>query len=410
VDNISNITKKIKGMSLYYVTSWILAVALLVTNWIGGLIFIAGWLIVFYLWSQLSDELRSFPDLEQSSIIPLILRRFNTGNLLLVIWAAALIVLQILAPTRGWLIYPVALAAFIPPFWALKTLKKIKETIEATPLGISNLFALETLSQIDTLILDEVCTGEIQVEEILLADGIKEELFGKIMGTFLHALHAKDAALMSLSTHFRPAKTYPVKNIISLTKERNWTSMYLESIGTVYLGPAEMMLKEIPDFVNVALADGKRMMVLAVGEGEHEGKELPETLFTISMVVMADVLQPGALELASVLKEQDIQLKVLTKDDASRTANLCHFHGLEITPSEEAIFGNLTNSQKNEICHWLAESSEVAYIGNLGINLNCHISSDVSSQPDLLLPGSNLSELANVLENSLGEIRKLAGN
>jgi len=183
--------------------------------------------------------------------------------------------------------------------------------------------------------------------------------------------------------------------------------MYLESIGTVFLGPAETVLSTVPDFVTQTLAEGKRVMALAVSQDEHHGKDLPESLFTIAMLVLSEPLQLGLPELCQVLANQQIDLKILTKEDPQRIANLCRHVGLKGISQEESVFGHLTLLQKGEAVHWLADAKEVAYVGDLTLALDCRISRDVNTQPDLLLSDGDLKELAMTLETSLDEIRSL---
>jgi len=405
VDNISNQNKTMTGFSLYYLSSGLLVVSLFLTNWIGGVIFSAAWLINYYLWIQLKEELETLPNANGSASVTILLKRFNLGNLLLTIWAAVLVLFQIFLPPLAWIIYPFATLGFLPSFWTTKTIKKIKDIMDEAPLAFNSLGALENLAAAQAIVLDEMTTGEIIVEDILLAEGIKEELFSKMMGTFLQALHTKNNIITGLNSHFKHAKTYPVKNIVTFSKSRNWSSMYLESIGTVFLGPAESLLKETPDFVIQTLTEGKRVMALSVSPDEHHGKELPDTLFTVALLVLTDTLKTGLPQLMEALAKEEIQFKVLTREDPIRMANLAKYVGLPIS-LEQNIFGELEPAQKNEICESLSETSQIAYIGNLSTNVSCRIGSLPESHPDILA-GQDLAELADTLGEPLEEIRKL---
>ena len=403
MDNISNKKSMATGFSLYYLSSALLAISLIFTNWIGGLIFSAAWLINYYLWKLLNDELIQLPNLDGSSLVPLLLKRFNMGNVLLTFWAALLVIFQIIWAAQSWLLYPLALLAFIPAFWSLKIARRLRGMVEDLPLTFKNLVALEHLSQLDTLILDEITTGKVLVEDILLADGIKEELFGKIIGTFLQAIHTKNEIISGLNQRFKYAKTYPVKNIIPFSKDRSWSSMYLESIGTVFLGPAETLLKETPDFVIHSLAEGNRIMALAVTQEEHDGQILPDTLFTIALIVLSDPLKEGIPQLLQSLQEENIQLKILTREDPVRLANLCQSLGLLNESQCEGIFGELDLHQKQEAIEYFSTQQITAYVGEQQIENGCRIGSHPSNHPDILLK-DNLVELAEALTNEIKEV------
>jgi len=408
VDNITN-NKTVSGFSLYYLSSGLLAASLFLTNWIGGAIFAVAWLINFYLWTQLKDDLGTFPNLDHSLVAPALLKRFNFGNLALTLWAVALVVFQIFWAPYAWALYPLALLAFIPSWWTNRILRGLGALLDKSDLEFSQLASLEILAQIDTLILDEVTTGEVVVEDILLAEGIKEKLFGKIIGTFLQAIHTKNNVISGLNAHFKHAKTYPARNIVPFDPSRSWSSMYLESIGTVFLGSAEALLKETPEFVIQALGEGKRVMALAVSQDEHTSKELPDTLFTLALLVLSDPIRQGIPELIHSLKQENIQLKILTKEDPVRMANLCQQLGIPITPFDEAIskqtlFGDLDSEQKTEVCEYFANSHVLAYVGNLQMAVHCRIGTDKSTSPHVLLPSSDLKSLAETL-SYVDEIR-----
>lgn len=408
MDNIVK-DKSITGFSLYYLSSGLLAASLFLTNWIGGAIFTVAWLINFYLWTLLKDELGTLPNLNHSLAVPRLLARFNLGNLALTVWAAALVLFQIFWTAHAWTMYPLALLAFIPSWWTGKSLRRLETILSRSELEFTSLSALEVLAQIDTVILDEVTTGEVVVEDILLADGIKEELFGKIIGTFLQALHKSNSVITGLNAHFKHAKTYPAKNIVTFSDTRNWSSMYLESIGTVFLGPAETLLKETPDFVVQTLEEGKRVLALAVSQDEHTSKELPETLFTLALLVLSEPIKEGLSELVSTLKEEDIQLKILTKEDPVRMANLSKRLGISIVPfdevvSKQTLFGDLDSEQKTEICEYFATQNAIAYVGNLQMDVHCRISSFKEAAPHIEMPSSDLSLLAEAFQ-SVDEIR-----
>ena len=405
MDSTLKNSKSSPGFPLYFLSSTLLAASLFFINIFSGLIFIASWGIQFYLWILLKAKLSTFPNLDKSQLGPIILKRYSLGNFALTLWAALFIVLSIFLPHLEWVLYLLSFFIFLPAFSAFSLTGKVHGILDKSGVGFRHLLALESLINLETIVIDEIITGEVVVDDVLLAEGIKSELFDKIIGTFLHGISSENHVTYGMKSHFKQVKTYPVKHIKDFSEAAPWSSMYLESIGTVFLGPAELLMKQLPEFVGKTFLEGRQVFAMAVSPEEYLGEDLPENLFTLAFLILSEPILPGMPQLLEAVQKSGKKVCVLTAQDPIRMANLCHYFDISI--SQDVILGNLDGWQKGEIAQQIAEQEFTAFISDRHANVHCCIGSDMNTQADITIPSQDFSSLAAVFTMFLQDIEQL---
>ena len=255
---------------------------------------------------------------------------------------------------------------------------------------VQSMYAVETLAHVDTLCLDKTGTiteGRMKLEDVHLLDGIKEELFEKIMASYLHASSDNNITMHAIRQHFQADPVYPASDIIPFSSDRKWGAMYLESIGTVAFGAPERILQgELPQEIIDAQKAGLRALVMAVSQEPSVNGALPAALMPIAAITLQDPIRQNASETLGYLKEQGIDLKVISGDNPQTVSTIAMRAGLPdhenfidlSTLKDEAevkkaaftytVFGRVSPHQKKLLVQELKQQGRTVAMTGDGVN------------------------------------------
>ena len=186
---------------------------------------------------------------------------------------------------------------------------------------VQELSGIETLARADVLCLDKtgtITTGAMELEAVEGIGKSRKET-EKDIGRFLGAFDEKSGTLDALREKIAPS-TERVRAILPFSSERKKSAVTFYDGTTLVLGAPEFVLGEryddsLRNRVEAYAREGKRVLVLAEGEGLLTGETVPPIRTVCGLCVLTDQLRPGVDQTLRYFREQDVEVKVISGDN-----------------------------------------------------------------------------------------------
>ena len=299
---------------------------------------------------------------------------------------------------------------------------------------VQELYSIESLAHIDTICLDKTGTitqGKMKVSEVKLYDeNIMPKPFNDMMVAFVNGMDDTNSTFRALRNHFKGDINYEKIDNVPFSSERKWSAISFKEEGSVIVGAPERLFeksdKEMPERIIELQKNGKRVLAIGYSKEQVKDDELPN-LDVVASVILEDPLRRNAKEMLGYFKEQGVDVKIISGDNALTVSNIAKRAGLEdyesyidlSTISTDAeivnlvdrysIFARVLPHQKSIIVKALqAKNHKVAMTGD-GVNdvialreSDCSITlpdaSDAAKQvSQIVLLNSDFSVLKDVL-------------
>ncbi len=299
---------------------------------------------------------------------------------------------------------------------------------------VQELYSIESLAHIDTICLDKTGTitqGKMRVSEIKIYDeNIMPKPFNDMMVAFVNGMDDTNSTFKALKKHFKGDINYEKIDNVPFSSERKWSAISFKEEGSVIVGAPERLFeksdKEMPEKIVELQKGGKRVLAIGYSKEVIKDDELPR-LDVVASVILEDPLRRNAKEMLGYFKEQGVDVKIISGDNALTVSNIAKRAGLEdydsyidlSTISTDAeivnlvdrysIFARVLPHQKSIIVKALqAKNHKVAMTGD-GVNdvialreSDCSITlpdaSDAAKQvSQIVLLNSDFSVLKDVL-------------
>ena len=299
---------------------------------------------------------------------------------------------------------------------------------------VQELYSIESLAHIDTICLDKTGTitqGKMKVSEVKLYDeNVMPKTFNDMMVAFVNGMDDTNSTFKALRNHFKGDINYEKIDNVPFSSERKWSSISFKEEGSVIVGAPERLFekseKEMPERIVELQKAGKRVLAIGYSKEVVKDDELPK-LDVVASVILEDPLRRNAKEMLGYFKEQGVDVKIISGDNALTVSNIAKRAGLEdyesyidlSTISTDAeivnlvdrysIFARVLPHQKSIIVKALqAKNHKVAMTGD-GVNdvialreSDCSITlpdaSDAAKQvSQIVLLNSDFSVLKDVL-------------
>lgn len=310
---------------------------------------------------------------------------------------------------------------------------------------VQELYSLETLAHVDTLCLDKTGTlteGNMKVESVCELCKDPELPFAELMGCFLANSVDNNATFLALKAHFQTNNKYKMIKKIAFSSERKWSAISFEKIGTFVIGaPEKMDTAALPKNIQLAIADGKRVLAAGIAEGTIEHNQLPR-IRLLAAITLVDPLRKQAAATLEFFAKEGVDIKIISGDNPKTVAVLAAQAGLpdakncidmsRLTEEREvkqaaldySVFGRVSPVQKKQIVQALQEKGRSVAMTGDGVNdllalreADCSIAvaegSDAVKQiSQLVLIDSNFASLPNVLSEGrrcVNNITRAAG-
>ena len=301
---------------------------------------------------------------------------------------------------------------------------------------VQELYSIENLARVDTLCLDKtgtLTTGKMRVESVIPLEE-SEGYARAALSRFLGAFDEKSGTLNALRAAVAPGTEIPLA-VQPFSSARKKSAASFAGGKTLILGAPEYVLQEdypeeLRTQVNALAREGKRVVILAEGEGLIEGDRLPSVRRKLALFALSDELRPHVEETTAYFRQEGVTLKVISGDNPETVSRVARTAGLvgwdasvdarELTDESRmleacekyTVFGRVTPEQKKLLIEALKKKGHTVAMTGDGVNdipalrmADCSIAmaegsdatrhaaqltllnSDFASVPDIVLEG-----------------------
>ncbi len=256
---------------------------------------------------------------------------------------------------------------------------------------VQDMYSIETLAHVDTLCLDKTGTiteGKMKVQKAIILHDKYEELFPQIIGSYLSESTDNNITMQAIRDHYEVSNRFGAKEVLAFSSERKWGAIEFPEIGTVYLGAPERLVDDsrLPEAVFRAQENGYRVLMLAIAEQQPLNETKMPYLEPLAILEIDDPIRQNAKETLAYLKEEGIDLKVISGDNPVTVSNIARRAGLPgyesyidlSTKTTEAevreavqqytVFGRVSPQQKRTIVRELKDTEHVVAMTGDGVN------------------------------------------
>lgn len=256
---------------------------------------------------------------------------------------------------------------------------------------VQDMYSIETLAHVDTLCLDKTGTiteGKMKVQKAIILHDKYEELFPQIIGSYLSESTDNNITMQAIRDHYEVSNRFGAKEVLAFSSERKWGAIEFPEIGTVYLGAPERLVDDSrsPEAVFTAQENGYRVLMLAIAEQQPLNETKMPYLEPLAILEIDDPIRQNAKETLAYLKEEGIDLKVISGDNPVTVSNIARRAGLPgyesyidlSTKTTEAevreavqqytVFGRVSPQQKRTIVRELKDTEHVVAMTGDGVN------------------------------------------
>ena len=259
---------------------------------------------------------------------------------------------------------------------------------------VQDLPAVETLARVDVICVDKTGTLTLpgmQVRDVVdLRAGaatVAEDL-GAVLGALGASETSPNPTLAAVATAY-PSPGWAVQSTVPFSSARKWSAVTFVEHGTWVLGAPEMVLPSDASMLERAApyADsGARVLLLAQAPGPVSAEALGPCT-PVALVVIDQQLRPDAAETVRYFLEQDVQVKVISGDNAATVGAIAAQAGIpgsdhpvdaqELPPSTAdvatvmataSVFGRVTPTQKQEMVDALHLRGDTVAMTGDGVN------------------------------------------
>jgi len=198
---------------------------------------------------------------------------------------------------------------------------------------VQQMSATESLAAVDTICVDKTGTltaGELRLAEVEYADGIDPASGEKALGRFAASAGDRNQTLETIAEKF-PGQAGKVRSEVPFSSEWKWSGVSLDggSDGSTYVMGAPDILTEsgalalpsrLAAKLEEATAAGRR--VVAFGQTTEALPDDPAAngapkLTPLALVVLEETLRPDAAETIAGMREEGVDLKLISGDAAA---------------------------------------------------------------------------------------------
>ena len=264
---------------------------------------------------------------------------------------------------------------------------------------VQQMSATESLAAVDTICVDKTGTltdGNLKLLGVEIADSVEPEVAQKALGRFASSAGERNRTLEAIAANF-PVQAGRVSGEVPFSSVWKWSGLrfgatsyvlgapdILEQAGALALTPG---LKHKLDQETEA---GRRVVAFGESAGalpDDPAEGAPPQLKPVALIVLEETLRPDAAETIATIREEDVDLKLISGDARATVTAVAYSVGVpreagvvdgpDLPTDPEAlaevaqrntIFCRIAPEQKRELVEALRESGRfTAMIGD-GVN------------------------------------------
>lgn len=196
--------------------------------------------------------------------------------------------------------------------------------------------AIESLASVDTICVDKTGTltgSSLRVVEAVPCEGATVEALTGALATLAAGASTRNLTLGAIADAYS-ADPPQVTGEVPFSSRRRWSAIQTAD-GTFYLGaPGRLPVGSLADVSRRRQSSGRR--VLAVAEGSTPlpsdvPDDPPAGLQPLGLVILAEELRPNVSATIGFLREQEVEIKVLSGDAPETVAAIARDVGILVT-------------------------------------------------------------------------------
>jgi cation-transporting ATPase E len=183
---------------------------------------------------------------------------------------------------------------------------------------VQELPAVEGLARVDVVCFDKTGTlteGRLAVGSVDLLSSAHDP--APALGALAAADPNPNATLQAIADSFPALPGWRPVSRIPFSSARKWSGAYFGGAGSWILGAPEMLLPDDPLVaanVQSAVAQGRRVLLLARSDKELTAQALPDDLEAVALVGLNDRIRPDAAKTLRYFAQQGVAAKVISGD------------------------------------------------------------------------------------------------
>jgi P-type E1-E2 ATPase len=264
---------------------------------------------------------------------------------------------------------------------------------------VQQMSATESLAAVDTICADKTGTltdGELRLLGAEVADGVDAKAAHAALGRFAASAGDRNRTLEAIGERF-PGDAGRVSGEVPFSSQWKWSGLRIDSTSYVLGAPDVLgeagVLTLPPDLARVLereTAAGRRVVAFSETSEPlpaNPGEQPPPRLAPVALVVLEETLRPDAAETVALMREEDVDLKLISGDARAtvtavanavgvpQDAGTIEGHELPEDPEELAavaqrntVFCRIKPEQKRDLVAALAASGRYAAMIGDGVN------------------------------------------
>lgn len=258
---------------------------------------------------------------------------------------------------------------------------------------VNEMYCIESLARVDVLCVDK--TGTLTTDEMNVTDVISfesdEAEIKTALSSIVNSSEEINATLYAIKAYVGNQAPVECNKFTPFSSETKWSGGSYTNGRSYIIGASEFVFKDRKKYAQVYdkikdITKTVRIIALAVTNSEFDGKNLPDSLQPMALILIKDKLRENVNDTIEFFKEQGVTLKVISGDSVKTVQSIAVDTGIagaenavdmtEITTEEELflaaescnVFGRVTPAQKKELVQALKDHGHcVAMIGD-GVN------------------------------------------
>lgn len=209
---------------------------------------------------------------------------------------------------------------------------------------VQQMSATESLASVDLICVDKTGTltaGELHFASVEYADGVDPKTGAAALGRFAASAGDRNKTLETIAAEF-PGKAETVRGEVPFSSEWKWSGVALDGAGggaTYLLGAPDILAESgaltLPPRLAAKLeeetAAGRR--VVAFGQTsealpDDPGAKGAPSMQPLALVVLEETLRPDAAETIAYMREQEVDLKLISGDAAATVTAVAYAVGV----------------------------------------------------------------------------------
>ena len=209
---------------------------------------------------------------------------------------------------------------------------------------VQQMSATESLASVDTICVDKTGTltaGELRFAAVEYADGVDPKSGAAALGRFAASAGDRNKTLETIAGEF-PGKAGTVRGEVPFSSEWKWSGASIDGAGggaTYLLGAPDILAEAgaltLPPRLAAKLeeetAAGRR--VVAFGQTsdplpDDPAAKAPPPMQPLALVVLEETLRPDAAETIAYMREEEVDLKLISGDAAATVTAVAYAVGV----------------------------------------------------------------------------------